>query len=176
MEQSKRQREKRKELSNILDLSGADTSGFEAVDAGSYNCTVYEVDMVETSGAGKLPAGVPMVKVQFACQDEGPAKNRRFFNQFPLPTAEQSENASKMQGTFVRFLVALGEDEKKIKTKGFDLGSLEDLVGRECVVRVAKELYKRSEEDEGEWTNPVKSVKPAGSPTGTSGASRNDLL
>lgn len=156
-------------MSNILDLSGADTSGFEALESGSYNATVYEVELAETSGSGKLPAGVPMVKVQFAIQDEG-AKGRRVFNNFALPSTEQHEKASIMQGNFVRFLTALGEDEKKIKTKGFDLGSLEDLQGRECVVRIGKELYKRNPDDEGEWTNPVKSIKPAGSPTGTAKA------
>jgi hypothetical protein len=166
-------------MSNILDLSGADTSGFEAIDAGSYNATVFEVELVETSGQGKLPQGVPMAKVQFAIQDDGPAKNRRIFNNYPLPNNEQSENASIMQGNFVKFLTALGEDEKKIKTKGFDLSSLEDLVGKPCVIKVAKEVYKRDPADEETWqmTNPVKSVKPAGSPVGTVGPSANsDLL
>lgn len=166
-------------MSNILDLSGADTTGFEAVDAGSYNCTVFSAELEETSGSGKLPAGVPMVNVQFACQDEGPAKGRRFFNRYALPSLDQHEKAAMMQGNFVRFLVALGEDEKKIKSKGFDFEALEDLVGRECVVRVSKEEYKNPNDPDAEavWTNPVKSVKPAGSPTGTSTASRNtDLL
>ena len=162
---------------SILDLSGADASGFDAVDAGSYNSTVYEVEVVETSGSGKLPAGVQMIKVQFAAQDEG-VENRRFFTNFPLPNAEQQPDDSKRNrslGMFVRFLVALGYDEAKIKSKGFDITKLDELVGKECVVRVGKELYKRNEDDEGEWTNPVKSVKPAGSPTGGS-AARSDLL
>lgn len=159
---------------SILDLSGADTSGFDAVDAGAYNCTVYEAEMVETKGQGKLPAGVPMVRVQFAAQDEGVA-GRRFFNNYPLPAPEQHDKASLMQGNFVKFLVALGLDEQELKKKGFNPEKLEDLVGKECVVRVGKELYKRNEDDEGEWTNPVKSVKPAGSPTGGS-TQRSDLL
>lgn len=160
-------------MSGILDLSYGDTSGFDAVDASSYNCAIYEVTMEETSGQGKLPAGIPMINVQFSVLDE-PYQNRRFFNRYPLPAADQHDRAAFMVGNFVNFLVALGEDEQKIKTKGFDPEKLEDLVGRECVVRVGKELYKRNPEDEGEWTNPVKSVKPAGSPTGTRQSS--DLL
>jgi hypothetical protein len=163
-------------MSGILDLSGADTTGFDAVDAGSYNATVYEISMVETSGQGKLPQGTPMVKVQFAAQDEE-VNNRRFFTNYPLPNEEQQPDSAKRNrglGMFVNFLVSLGEDEKKIKTKGFDPDNLQDLVGRECVVRVGKELYKRNPDDEGEWTNPVKAVKPAGS--STSGGTSSDLL
>src|SRR5262245_15984377 len=162
-------------MSGILDLSGADTSGFDAVDAGSYNCTVFEAEMSETSGSSKLPAGVPMVRIQFAVQDDGPAKGRRFFNNYVLPTEEQHANAKMMQGNFVKFLTALGEDEKKIRTKGFDPDNLTNLVGRDCVVRVSKEADTRDGHD-GEWQNPVKSVKPAGSPTGTSSSVQSDLL
>jgi len=158
----------------MLDLSDA-TSGFEPIDAGSYNASVFEVERTETSGSGKLPQGVPMIKVQFAIQDEGPAKGRRIFNNYPLPTNEQSQHAGLMQGNFVQFLVALGMDEKTLKTKGFDEKKLEDLVGKECVIRVAKEPDSR-EGHEGEWQNPVKGVKPEGSPTGQTGASKSDLL
>ena len=51
-----------------LDLSGANTAGFEAVDAGRYNAAVAEMswDAVKnTSGQGKTPAGTPMLKVRF---------------------------------------------------------------------------------------------------------------
>jgi len=163
-------------MSTVLDLSGADNSGFDAVDAGSYNATVYEIGMTETSGQGKLPAGTPMVKVQFAAQDE-PIENRRFFTNFTLPSEDQQPDSQKRNrslGMFVNFLTALGEDEKKIKAKGFDLDNLQGLVGRECVIRVGKELYKRHPDDEGEWTNPVKAIKPAGSTTG--GGAAPELL
>jgi len=165
-------------MSTVLDLSGADNAGFEAVDAGAYNATIFEISQVETSGSGKLPAGTPMIKVQFAAQDEEIA-NRRFFTNYVIPNEEQQPDSQKRArglGMFVNFLVALGEDEKKLKTKGFDLDSLQDLVGRECVIRVGKELYKRDADDEGTWTNPIKSVKPAGSPTGSTGGGSSDLL
>lgn len=158
-------------MSNVLDLSGGDTSGFTAVDAGSYDCTVFEISMTETSGSGKLPQGTQMVKMQFASQDER-AENRRFFSYYPLPTAEQSDNWARQIGSFINFLVALGEDEAKLRKSGFNPESLDNLVGRECVVRVGKEPYAGS--DDG-WSNPVKSVKPAGSPTSAGGGS-SDLL
>lgn len=156
-------------MSNILDLSGADTSGFEAADPGSYNCTVFEVSMTETGGSGKLPAGTPMVKVQFRATDDNPdgIENRRFFSNFALPDPSY-ENAGKILGNFVNFLVAVGEDEAKVKKSGFKLENLPDLQGRECVVRVGREEYPK---DSGEYTNPVKAVKPAGSPTSQASAS-----
>ena len=160
----------------ILDLSGADTSGFDAADAGSYDCTVFEIEMTETGGSGKLPAGVPMIKVQFQSQDEE-RYSGRFFSNYPLPTEEQSPKGWKFQqGSFVKFLTALGYDEQKLKTKGFDPKNLEELVGKACVVRVSKEWYvpKGASEEDGYFTNPVKGVKPEGSPTGS--VPSDDLL
>lgn len=158
-------------MSNILDLSGADTAGFEPVPIGSYNATVFEVDVAETTGSGKLPAGVPMVKVQFAIQDE-PYVNRRVFNNYVLPSAGQHENSARFLGTFVNFLVGVGEDETKIKSKGFDQSKLADLAGRECVIRV--KIGKTSEEYP-DPQNQLVAVKPAGSAVGGSGG-KSDLL
>jgi hypothetical protein len=159
-------------MSNILDLSGADTSGFEPVPVGSYNATVYEVEASETTGTGKLPAGVPMVKVQFAIQDE-PYVNRRVFNNFVLPNASQHENSARFLGTFVNFLVGVGEDEAKIKKSGFKMENLKDLEGRECVIRVK---IGKTTEEYPDPQNQLVGVKPAGSPTGGGSAARSDLL
>src|SRR5215831_15059403 len=100
---------------SILDLSGADTSGFEAAAAGSYPCTVEKIELGEVSGSGKLPAGVPMVKVRFKPEEgfvnsEGKEYKGLFFDNYPLPSNEQHDHAAKMRGRFVNFLVALGED------------------------------------------------------------------
>ncbi len=158
-------------MTNILDLSGADTSGFKPVDAGSYNATIFQIDLEETSGSGKLPAGVPMVKVQFAIQDE-PNENRRVFTNYVLPTPDQHENSARFLGSFVNFLVAAGEDEAKLKAKGFDRSKLKDLEGREVVIRVA---IGKVTEEYPDPQNVVKGVKPAGSPTGAGGG-KSDLL
>lgn len=160
-------------MSNILDLSGADTSGFTPVPAGSYNATVYEIDPdAETSGTGKLPAGVPMIKVQFAIQDE-PYVNRRVFTNYVLPTPAQHENSARFLGSFVNFLVGVGEDENKIKAKGFDRSKLKDLEGRECVIRV--KIGKTSDEYP-DPQNQVVGVKPAGYPVGAGSSAKSDLL
>jgi hypothetical protein len=149
---------------SILDLSGADTSGFEALPTSSYDCTVYEVEMTETrGGAGaKLPTGTPMVKVQFRIKDGEEHAGHPFWTNFPLPD-KTYENAGKTLGNFVNFLSALGEDADKVKTKGFDLNKLSSLQGRECVVRVTREEWPK---DSGDFVNRVKGVKPAGSPKG----------
>jgi hypothetical protein len=148
---------------SILDLSGADTSGFEPLPTGAYNCNVYEVEMTEVSGSGKLPAGTPMVKVQLRVKEGEDHANHPVWTNYPLPE-KSYENHAKTVGNFVNFLVALGEDKDKIKAKGFDLSKLKALEGKECVVRVIKEEYPK---DSGDYVNRVKGVKPAGSLTGS---------
>lgn|SRR5574337_1518205 len=152
----------------VLDLSGADTSGFQPIPAGSYNASIHTIEMTETKGGGKLPEGVKMVKVRFAVSDD-PYEGHPLFTNYPLPTSEESENSARMLGSFVNFLTAAGEDSDKIKSKGFDIEKLSDLEGRELVVRVAVGEYM------GDATNQVKGVKPAGSPTGSS-QPQTDLL
>jgi hypothetical protein len=146
-------------MSNVLDLSGADTTGFDAIDPGKYNVRVHKVEMDQTKGTGKL--GIcPMVKIQLKVVD-GEFTDRIVFDQFVLPPKD-AENADKMLGFFVRFLTALGLDEKVLKSKGFKLDNLQDLVGREAVATVSREPY------EGTDQNRVKGYKPAGSGTGGS--------
>jgi hypothetical protein len=157
---------------SILDLSDADTSGFQPIRPGTYNANIYEAEVVETSGGGKLPAGVQMVKIRFAVQDE-PYEGHPLFTNYPLPNAEEQPDASKRRkslGSFVNFLIALGYDETQIKKKGFDLENVKDLEGKECVVRVALGKYQ------GDDTNVVKAVKPAGSPTSGGGADDSPIL
>lgn len=150
----------------LLDLSGADTKGFDVIPSGAYNATVFAAEMQETQGgpAAKLPAGTPKVNVQFRISD-GEYENRRVFNSFVIPPADY-ENAAKLKGMLVRFLVALGYDEKKITSGKFDL-DMEDLIGRECTVVVGqKPKYNGAE---GEMDNVVKGIKPAGAATGATG-------
>lgn len=148
---------------SVLDLSGADTSGFEALPTGVYNANVYEVEMTEVSGSGKLPAGTPMVKVQFRVKEDEEHGGHPFWTNYPLPD-KSYENAAKTIGNFVNFVAAVtGESSDKIKSKGFDLTKLKTLEGKECVVRVTREEYPK---DSGDYTNRVKGVKPAGSAVG----------
>lgn len=162
-----------------LNLGDADLKGIEAVDAGRYNCTIFAMTMdavKNADGRGKMPAGTPMVKVQFRANENNPdgLENRRFFSQYILPPKDyDKEKAAKMKGMFARFLMALGEKEEDIRAKGYD-PDFEDFVGRECVVVVGREQKMTREGGElvavdGEYNNPVKGVKPAGSIT-TGGA------
>lgn len=156
-----------------LNLSDADTSGFEAVEPATYNAVVHELKWDATKGGpnAKLPKGTPMLRVQFRLTDDE-VDNRRVFTQFAIPPADHdAKKAAKMKGMLVRFLVALGEEESKVMSKKYDI-DFDDLTGRECVVTVGKEPKRdgsTNEVIEGEYNNPVKGVKPAGSRT-SSGA------
>src|SRR4051812_3048860 len=99
----------------ILDLSGADTSGFQPIPSGQYNAVVSgdNTEWTETKG-GKMPAGQPMLKVRFNITDETAhdgtkVKGRPQFTQFvlPKPDATTPEKRATMQGIFVQFLMAL---------------------------------------------------------------------
>lgn len=147
---------------STLDLSGADLKGFEPVPAGSYPCAIYEASMGETSGQGKTPAGTAKLMVTFRVT-EGDYENRRFWGNYVIPPADY-EKAATLKGMLVRFLTALGYDEKKLVSGKFNL-DVDDLVGKECVVTVKVE--PRYGGEEGEMTNSVTGVKPAGSATGT---------
>lgn len=147
---------------STLDLSGADLKGFEPVPAGSYPCQVYEASMGEVSGEGVLPAGTPKLMVTFRVT-EGEYQNRRFWGNYSIPPADY-EKAATLKGMLVRFLTALGYDEKKLVSGKFNL-DVDDLVGRECVVTVKVEQKYNAEP--GVMTNTITGVKPAGSATGT---------
>ena len=151
---------------STLDLTGADTTGFDPLPSGAYNCTVFAAEMQETKGGpeAKLPEGTPKINVQFRIS-EGDYENRRLFNAYVIPPADYV-NAPKLKGMLVRFLEALGYDEKKITSGKFNL-DVEDMIGRECVVVVGqKPKYNGAE---GEMDNVVKGVKPAGAGTGSTG-------
>lgn len=152
-----------------LDLSDAELQTFEALPAAKYNCTVFSAEWQEASGQGKMPAGTPMLKVQFRIRDGEENSNRRFFTNYMLPgEGYDPAKAVKIKGIFVGFLDALGYDKKKVMSGKFNL-DLEELVGKECVVTVSKEIDPyRTEQNGGEtvWTNLVKGVAPAGAPAG----------
>lgn len=149
---------------SVLDLSGSDTSGFEPMPAGEYDAVVYNAEMTETKGGpnAKLPAGSPMVKVEFRITEDD-YKNRVAFTNFVL-VGTDDERTAKALGGFVRFLVALGEDEAKLKSKGFAYDKLAELNGRECVLRLGPP-------DPGYDFNSVKGVKAAGTKLAGSGTS-----
>lgn len=148
---------------STLDLSGADLKGFTPVPAGSYPCRVFEASMGETGGGGKLPQGTPKLMLTFVVT-EGEYEKRRFWGNYSIPPNDY-ENAATLKGMLVRALTALGYDEKKLTSGKFQL-DVDDIVGRECVVTVKVE--PRFGGEEGEMTNTVTGIKPAGSATGSS--------
>jgi len=166
----------------LLDLTGADTTQpeFVPLPAGSYDAVVFEAEWQETKGGGKLPAGTPMLSIQYKITDERlEGKDRRAFDRYIIAPAKvdgkKYEHKAKMDGMLVRFLEAVGYSQNEVMTEGFDL-DVDDLGGRECVVTLGIESYPSNETGEdGEpivkKRNVVKGVKKAGSKTGSAASS-----
>jgi len=150
----------------LLDLSNADTSGFDALPSGRYRCSIFQAEMAETKGGenSKLPAGTPMLKIQWqvhhpvAEPENADYENRRVFSQYVI-SPKDYENAAKLNGMLVRFLMAVGYEESEVTSKKFDL-DIEDLVGRDADVTIGQ---KPDYNDPETMTNEVKGVRPAGS-------------
>jgi hypothetical protein len=142
----------------LLNLSDADDSGFDALPAGSYDAEVYEVTMKETKGSdgAKLPAGTPMLNVQFRITDEE-YENRRVFRTYIIAPEKignkKYEHKAKMDGMLVRFFLAIGYTPDEVKDEGGFDPDFEDMKGRACRVVLGQKEYN------GEIQNEVKGVK-----------------
>jgi hypothetical protein len=158
-----------------LNLADADLKGFEAVEPGRYNAEVFEITMdavKNANGQGKMPAGTPMVKVQFKLTDPE-VENKRVWVQYVLPPADYDPNkASKLKGMVARLFMALGDSEETVMSGNFD-PDFEDYLARPCVVVVGREPRKDGQGNiiPDEFNNPVKGVKPAGSIAGAEASS-----
>ena len=162
-------------LSPLLDLSGADTSGFEPAPAGIYDAVVYDAEWTETAGGdnAKLPKGTPMLKVQFKIiegGEEGKYYNYRVWGQYTLPPEVgidgqpyPKDKAARLLGGLVNFFVAIGYDETEVRGKKFD-PDLAEVKGRECRVLVGRQEYPKGS---GTFTNNLKGVKPIGAASGS---------
>lgn len=159
-----------------LDLSGASESNFDVIPSGTYDAVVFDVQQKATKGGptAKLPAGTPMLSVQFKLVG-GDVDNRRVFTNYVIAPEKikdaetgrtvKNENKGTSDGILYGFLKALGYDPDAIKSGQFAL-DFDDMKGRECRVKVGQREYQ------GEMQNEVKGVKPAGS---GEGASNDDL-
>lgn len=141
-----------------LDLSSADTKGFDAIPSGPYQAHIEKAEPVEVKGDdGKMPKGTPGYNVTFRV-DGGEYDNRPLWNRYWLPSSEQQpdeEKRNRMLGMFVRFLVAVGYAESDV-TSGKWKFDPSDLEGRKCTVIAGQREYN------GEMTNTVRNVKPVG--------------
>lgn len=125
---------------NLNSLKGADTKGFEAIPAGTYDALVYEAGHVEVKegSTGSLPAGTPGIKVQFKI-DGGEYDNRRVFSNYWI-APKGHDKKQVMDNILASFLVALGFDEDDVTSGKLDI-EYEDLVGRECRISVGTQTY-----------------------------------
>lgn len=145
-----------------LDLSGANTKGFEPLDSGTYAFELFDYSWTETKGSegSKLPAGSPRLNIQLKCIDE-PYENRRCFDGFNFPPADyDKEKREQALGFFVRFLIAMGIPEDKAKAKKVDVNALlQELMGEPVLATVGLTQYTQGA-SKGDWYNPVKGYKP----------------
>lgn len=163
-----------------LDLSGADLKGFEALDPGRYNAQIVKLEndaVKNASGQGKMPAGTPMIKIQYKVLEpkingEVLDQDRRVFQTLVIPPkGYDSKKAATMNGMIARFFIAIGVPEEKVLGKGFNpMEDPEQFYGNECVVTLGREPKKDAQGNviDGEYNNPVKGVKPAGTLVGSS--------
>jgi hypothetical protein len=151
-----------------LNLTGADTTGFTAAEPATYNGEVVRAEWVEGGTKGgensKMPAGSPLFKLAVKLTDEE-ANGAWAWGQYslPLPAYEKAnkDKAAKLKGGFVNMLVGLGEDEETVLSGDYELDE-DDLMGRECVVVVGRQENRNSP---GDFSNTIKKILPAGSPT-----------
>jgi hypothetical protein len=159
-----------------LNLGDANLKGFDALEPGRYNAEVFEMTMdavKNTSGTGKMPAGTPMIKVQFKLLSNSRGEtdginNRRAWATFVIPPEGYDERkAQNMKGMIARLFIALGTPEETVLSGSFD-PDFEDFKAVPCVVILGREPKKDMSGNiiEGEFNNPVKGVKLAGSIAG----------
>lgn len=145
-----------------LNMSDADLKGFEPLPAGTYDAVVYEVTMKETKGSdgAKLPAGTPMLNVQFKI-DGGEYDNRRVFRSFIIAPEkigkDKYDKKAMFDGMLARFFMAIGYEESEVVSDSFE-PEIEDLAGREC--RVTLSVNPGNEERGWAPSNDVKAVRP----------------
>jgi len=141
-------------MSNVLNLSGANTEGFDPIPSDRYDAFVYEVEDIEvTNDNGKLPVGTPGINVQFAV-DGGKYDNRRLWRRYYIPP-DGYEKAKELKDMFAQFLVAIGYTKEEVTGGEFVLNK-EDMARRECTLVVSQRTY------DGNVYNDVKSVRPRG--------------
>lgn len=166
------------DFSNVLDLSGADTTGFDPVDGGRYDAEVWEMEWQKTKpdATGAYGPNWPYINVQFKIEGrvnkESVGDRRVFAKFFPkAPDGYDPKKAAKSQGTFVNFLVALGYKEEDIKTASFQLPDFESLKAKPLVIVVSKDPNKDDQGNLVGYFNNVNGFKPAGSAAESSSVS-----
>lgn len=154
-----------------LDMSGANTEGFKALDPGTYDCELFEYKWAATKGGpdAKLPEGTPLLKITFKCI-EPELETRRFWTQYSIPPDDyDAEKRATALGFLARFLMALGLSEDEAKDKKLKLNDiLDDKIGHPVAVTVNVERQKQGAR-KGEDINTVVGVKAMEEETAGSG-------
>lgn len=89
-----------------VNLTGAQEISFDPIPAGTYDAVVFEVEVRENQGGGKLPTGTQGLNVMFKITQE-PYENRRVFNTYWI-APDGYETKSNLDGMLFGFLKAIG--------------------------------------------------------------------
>lgn len=148
-----------------LDLTTADTRG-NFMEGGWKDSVVSNITNIVTENPeGNLPLGTPGINVEFTI-DGGQYNSRKVWNRYWFPPAEyDAQKRDRSLGLFVRFVVALGYDEKEVKANGFNLEEQKpEMIGKDCQVN--------TKYDSNYDNNQVKGVRArgAGAPDATTGS------
>jgi len=157
-------------ISGPLDLSDADTSGFDPIPSATYKMEIVEGKEDKVKGEdGALPKGWPCLNVQFRVpEDADEYANRRVFNRYypVVPEGHDPDKAKKLKGMFLSFLIAAGYDEEELRSGSWEFDP-DDLPGRELFITVR---YVPANDEKG-WAaqNRVTGVKSLAAGMATAG-------
>ena|SRR5215831_6580847 len=152
----------------LLDLTDREDVSFDALPAGKYRCSVFEVDERETDNPeGKLPVGTKYLNIHWRVEEDEPRRdpntgtdinvfNRRVFSRlfFP-PEGHPVDKAKRMNGIIYRTLQALGYSDEDLSSGSFNLEP-DNLLERQAWVTVNRYEYPPNS---GDFRNEVKGVK-----------------
>ena len=140
----------------IINIGASDLSeqnSYEAIPAGTYNTTVFNVELTEVKNGEN--AGKPQYKVQLKVAD-GQYENRRLFTYVPLYTGKAFWKTQA-------FFEALGYDVKDGK---FSVPTPNELAGKSvgAKVKIAQDMNGADENNVAGFTGLQKSM-PTSAPT-----------
>lgn len=163
----------------LLDLTGADLSGFTAMPSGTYHAEIHSIKQEGTKGGpdAKLPKGTPKINIRFRVvgKDDEIGEGYEYYNraQFaqrvlgPFPRGYDKQKVAVMKGMLVKFLIAVGFTEEELNSSEFDIPDWDELSGRSCRIVVKRKLKHGIDpdaddfnlEDEDNFDNEVTDIK-----------------
>lgn len=130
----------------FLDLSDADTSGFDPIPPQRYEAEIYGYEHKESGETSKVP-GTPMLNIQFRVTAPEEFENRRVFRNYMMPGDDypEADKAKKMKGMLVSLFEACGFTQEEIMSGTFE-PDLDELVGKKVLISVKVRAAQKDSE------------------------------